>query len=40
MTGTVLFAGLTNAVAVAMVQWSVQHCVVIVERSFKKGDCH
>jgi hypothetical protein len=33
-----VFASLTYAVAVAMKQWSVQHCAFIVETFFKNGD--
>jgi hypothetical protein len=36
MVGTTSFASLIDAVAVAMEQWSVQHCAFIVETFFKK----
>jgi hypothetical protein len=34
MAGTMSFASLTDAVAVAMVQWREQHCSFIVEAFF------
>jgi hypothetical protein len=37
MEGTMSFAGLTDAIAVAMEQWSTQ-CAFITETSFKNGD--
>lgn len=39
MVGTMLFASLIDAVAVAVEQWSVQHRVFIVEMFLKNGDC-
>jgi hypothetical protein len=39
MVGTMSFASLTDAVAVAVEQWSAQHCVFIVEMFLKNGDC-
>jgi hypothetical protein len=38
MVGTMSFASLTDAVAVAVELWTVQHCVFIVETIFKNGD--
>jgi hypothetical protein len=35
MVGTMSFASLTDAVAVAMEQWSAQHCAFIIETFFK-----
>jgi hypothetical protein len=38
MAGTMSFASLIDAVAVAMEQWSVQHHAFIVETVFENGD--
>jgi hypothetical protein len=38
MTGTILFASLTDDAAVAMEQWNMQHRAYIVETYFKNGD--
>jgi hypothetical protein len=34
MAGTMSFVSLTDAIAVAMEQWSAQHCVFTVETFF------
>jgi hypothetical protein len=38
MAGTMSFASLTDARAVAMGQWGAQNCVFIVEKFLKNGD--
>jgi glutamine synthetase type III len=38
MAGAMTFASLSDAVAVAMKQWSMQHCAFTVETFFLNGD--
>jgi hypothetical protein len=36
MAGTMSFASLTDAIAIAMKQWNAKHCVFTVETFFSK----
>jgi hypothetical protein len=38
MAGTMSFASLTDTIAVAMEQWSMQDCAFIAETIFKNGN--